>query len=225
MEYKEDKMRVSQLSFVGKVLAIFSHELKNRLAVINESAGLAMDIIEIGKSSNKKDSEQYIKPLRLIISQMEKTLVLINYFNRFSHRMDSPASAFNVNDAMEELIELINRVLNQRRISLEKNFQRDIPSIYSDPARLQFLIFCIIEDKIKRLAENSSIILKTASSNNMITVSIISKGDKAAVIEDKNMCQPDLLQEAIKKLGGELHQDENEASVKLPLKIPLGAGE
>ncbi len=207
---------VSQLSFIGKVLSIFSHELKNHLAIIYESAGLAMDLIELGKSSNKKDFDQYMKPLRSINSQMEKTLILINYFNRFSHRMDNPASTFNVNEALEELIALINRVLNQHRINLEKDFQRDIPLIHSEPLQLQLLIFCFIEKNMVRLVENSSIIVKTVYADNLLSIKIITKGNLIDT-DKKGICPDDICPYIIKQLGGSISQKTEEVIITLPV--------
>lgn len=217
MEYNDEhKLRASQLSFIAKVLSVFSHELKNHLAIINESAGLIMDYIESGKLLDRKDSDQYIKPLRSINNQMNRTLTLVNYLNRFSHRMDNPASTFNVNEALEELIILINRTANQHRVNIEKDFKKDIPLICSDPSQIQFLIFCFIERNIKRLSENSSIIVKTSHSDGLLSISIISKGN--FIDADKlGICPDDVCQYIVKQLRGNILQKTVEVIITLPI--------
>ena len=41
----EELYRVKEIGFMGKVTASLSHEIKNTLAIINESAGLMGDLL------------------------------------------------------------------------------------------------------------------------------------------------------------------------------------
>lgn len=217
-ENKERELRASHLAFIGRVLATFNHELKNHLAIINESAGLILDLMALDRSSSGKHADQYVKSLRLIQSQIEKTLTLTMYFNRFSQRMDNPLSTFDVNDVVEELLVLVHRFANQRRITIEKSLRRDIKPIFSDPARLQFVVFCLMEENMGRLAENSSIEFRTTLSDDAVLISVIPKGGGASRGEERGFCPQELLKGIIGELGGTISWKGEKATVSLPLR-------
>ena len=45
LKENEDLSRVEEIAFMGKVTASLSHEIKNTLAIINESVGLMGDLL------------------------------------------------------------------------------------------------------------------------------------------------------------------------------------
>jgi C4-dicarboxylate-specific signal transduction histidine kinase len=216
---KED-LRFLQLNFIGRILAGFTHEIKNYIAIIKESAGLMSDMMQAGKSG-KQESRQYLEIIASIEEQIERSLELFRHLNRFAHKMDTPRASFNVNDSMEELLALLNRSANQRKIILEKDFQKDLPMVQSDPAMLQFLVFCLTQEKLDTLDKNSKIILRTALLNSAVTITVIPQGTsiESAV---KGLCTPEIYDYVIKQLGGEIiHKKEDQGiQITLPLRMP-----
>lgn len=103
------------LAFVGKIIADFTHEINNHLALIKESAGLISDICKGKKSIDKKEMPYVIESLEAIENQINKSVNFINYFNRFAHRMDNLKSSFKLNSAIEELFELLKRYSNRKK--------------------------------------------------------------------------------------------------------------
>jgi nitrogen-specific signal transduction histidine kinase len=220
MEHKKNEAKASERSFIGKILEIFSHELRNHLAIINESAGLILDLMEVKRPADRGHDDQYIKTVRCITNQVEKILALINYFDRFSQRLTRPATTVIINDLLDELIVLIQRFVRQRRIVIERDFQKKIPPLSTDATKLQFVAFCIMEREINRLAEHGSIVVKTERSNDGVVVSIIPKGDKRIPPEDKDFCPPELIENVIGDLGGEVYHEEEKAKIRFPLEMP-----
>jgi len=218
---KEHDLRVLQLSFIGKILSGLTHEIKNHLAFLKESAGLLGDLIKLESSSAKDKDElyQHLKIIHSIEEQIERTSELCKYLNCFAHRMDKPFSTFNVNESLEELLALLYKFVSQKRINLEKDFYKDLPVIYSDPAGLQFLVFCLIEEKLRRLDKNSSIIVKTALSDRAITIRVITKGDFIETVEE-GICSHEINQYVIKQLGGSISQKGEEITIMLPVSMP-----
>ncbi len=215
---KAQELMALRFSFIGKILATFSHELKNHLAVIKEHNGLIYDLIELGKLPVKNDySDQYISSLRSVNNQIEKTLALIRYFNRFSHRMDFPLSTFSISEVIEELLALMNRLANQRKIKLESDPQGNMPQINSDPSGLQFVIFSIITDLMLRLAENSSIKIRTFLDNSSAVIQIVPKGNISEPDEGYNNHQDVILHRTIADMGGNISSDGKIFTIIIPL--------
>jgi len=217
MEY--DELITSQLSFIGQVLSVFSHEINNHLAILKESVGLIGDLIELGKTSSRKDLKEILKITQSIKNQIEQTTYFCDKLNGFGHGMEKPVSAFNIHKSIEELMVLLRRVINQKMICLEKDFTANMPLIYSNPLKIQFLIFCLIEKHLKRLDKNSRIIIKTVYSNDSIGITIIPKGNLIETDEEV-ICKDEIFKHIIKQLGGSISQKTaDETTIMLPVSL------
>jgi nitrogen-specific signal transduction histidine kinase len=218
MEY--DELITPQFSFIGKVLAAFSHDINNHLAILKESAGLIGDIIELGKTSSRKDDlKEILKITQSIKNQIEKTTYFCDKLNGFGHGMDKQLSAFNIHNSIEELMVLLTRFINQKMIYLEKDFAANMPLIYSNPLKIQFLIFCLVEKHLKRLDKNGRIIIKTAYANDSIGITIIPKGNLIETDEEV-LCKDEIFNRIIKQLGGNISQKTaDEMTIILPVSL------
>jgi signal transduction histidine kinase len=214
----ERDLRLLQLRFIGKILAGFTHESKNYIAIVKESAGLIGDLIQLGKNSGD-DQQSYLEIIHSIEEQIEKATDLFRHLNRFSHRMDTELCTFNVNETLEELIALITRFANQKKISLEKDFQQDIPSITNNPSLLQLLVFHFLEEQLTRLAKDSSLMLKTSLSNGSVLVKIIAKGSYQETESEKGLSNNEINSYIIDQLRGTIAKENDLISISLPVSL------
>ncbi len=217
-EYRdEENLRLMHLRFIGKILAGFTHEVKNYLAIIKESAGLLEDLMKLGKSSQSA-SGQYLEIIRSIEEQTEKTNILYRYLNRFAHRMDDQLANFNVNESLEELTALVTRFANQKKITIEKNFHESMPSIYSNPSLLQLVVYTALEEKIKHLDKNSKISIQTGIDENSVTIRLVAEGNLIEGEGDATSIPYEILEKIIKQLGGNISEENRkETLMMLPL--------
>jgi nitrogen-specific signal transduction histidine kinase len=214
----EQELRLLQLRFIGKILAGFTHESKNYLAIIKESAGLIEDMIKLGKSGEPA-SNQFLDIIHSIEEQIEKSTGLFKFLNRFSHRMDNQLSAFNCNEALEELMALVTRFANQKRIELIKDFQQDMPQIFGNPSLIQFLVFSFLEEIIKTLDKNGKIIIKTGSANGSVMIKIITDGNLIKVEGEKEEFPYETYNNVLKQLNGKITQESGAKTLTFPLKV------
>lgn len=223
----EDRLLALHLSFIGKTLSVFTHEVKNHLAILKESVGLIGDLAGMGKISSKEEISESLKIIQSIENQIGKTSWFCTHLNRFGHRMDRPLSTFDVNEAIEELTELLSRLANQKRISLRKSFDTDMPSIYSNPAQLQLLVFCLIEKNLQRIDQGGTIILKTTHAGNSITINIIPEGNFIEFKEEEVICNGDICEHIIRRLGGDISSaaGDGKVSISLPLSFLESSGD
>jgi C4-dicarboxylate-specific signal transduction histidine kinase len=202
---------------VGKVLSAFSHELNNHLAVIKESAGLIEDMASLNKSF-KAGSKENLHVFQSIENHITKTSWLCEQLSNFGHRMDEPLSSFDVNESINELLILLGRTAKQKGITFEKDFEDNIPVIYSNPSKLQFLIFCFIDKNLNRLERNGRIIFKTSYSNSSVMIKILARGE-VAEIEERVICPDDILAYVARRLRGNIIREEGGIAITLPVSI------
>ncbi len=214
----EQDLRFLQLRFIGRILAGFTHEIKNHLAIVKESAGLMGDMIKMGKS-DKIDSRQFLEIIHSIEEQVGKSIAHFTYLNRFAHKMDLPLTKVNVNDCMEELIVLLHRFANQKRISFEKEFQKDPPTINSNPSMVQFLVFNFLEELLTTLDKDSRILIKTETLNGSVAIRIIPKGNILDTGTGEALCSQEIIDYVLAMLGGTLskQKDGGEAVITIPV--------
>ncbi len=217
-EYRdEENLRLLHLRFIGKILAGFTHEVKNYLAIIKESAGLLEDLMKLEKSSQSA-SGQYLEIIRSIEEQTEKTNILYRYLNRFAHRMDDQLATFNVNESLEELTALVTRFANQKKIIIEKDFHESMPSIYSNPSLLQLVVYTALEEKIRNLDKNSKISIQTGIDENSVKIRLVSEGNLIEGEGDATSIPYAILEKIIKQLGGNISEENRkETLMMLPL--------
>jgi len=217
-EYRdEENLRLLHLRFIGKILAGFTHEVKNYLAIIKESAGLLEDLMKLGKSSQSA-SGQYLEIIRSIEEQTEKTNILYRYLNRFAHRMDDQLATFNINESLEELTALVTRFANQKKVIIEKDFHESMPSIYSNPSLLQLVVYTALEEKIKHLDKNSKISIQTGIDENSVKIRLVAEGNLIEGEGDATSIPYAILEKIIKQLGGNISEENRkETLMMLPL--------
>lgn len=117
---KENKLRTAQLNFIGEVLSVFTHELNNHLAALKELTGLIEDILRSRKSLPQQELEVCYKTIESIENQIGETSWISKHLCSFGLCMSKPSSNFDVNEAIEELLVLLNRAASQKAISFEK---------------------------------------------------------------------------------------------------------
>jgi two-component system, NtrC family, sensor kinase len=217
-EKQEQELRLLQLRFIGNILAGFTHESKNYLAIINESAGLIGDMIQMGKSS-EKDLSEYLQIIRSVEDQIRRANDHFRALNRFAHRMDTELSSYNINESLEELVALLTRFANQKKITLTKNFQEDIPSIYSNPALFQFVVFSILDKGFSTLDKDSRITLQTAVADHTVQIKIIPEGTVVKQESDAPFLPFEMAEKIIDQLQGNIKQGGGgETLLILPLR-------
>ena len=213
----EENLRLLHLRFIGKILSGFTHEIKNYLAIIKESAGLLEDLMTLGKGS-QSSSGQYLEIIHSIEEQIEKTNILFRYLNRFAHRMDYQLATFNINESLEELTALVTRFANQKKITIEKDFHESMPSIYSNPSLLQFVVYTVLEEKIRNLGKNSKIAIQTGVDENSVRIRLVSEGNLIEGEGDTTSIPYEVLEKIIKQLGGNISEENGrETLMMLPL--------
>jgi signal transduction histidine kinase len=216
-EKQEQELRLLQLRFIGKILAGFTHESKNYLAIINESAGLMGDMIQMGKSSGK-DLSEYLQIIRSVEDQIRRANDHFRALNRFAHRMDAEFSSYNINESLEELVALLTRFANQKKITLKKNFQEDIPSIYGNPALFQFVVFGFLDKGFSTLDKDSRITLQTAVADHTVQIKIIPEGTIVKQESDIPFLPFEMAEKIIGQLQGNIRQEGGgETLLILPL--------
>lgn len=218
----ENDLRDSQLASLGKLLTGYTHELKNHLAIINESSGLMSDLLDMTEGEDDKIRQRFKKIIATIDERISQANTMAKYLNSLAHRMDLPTAVFSVNDLLIEELALIDRFAKMKNIPLEKNLQRELSSVFNNPTLLQFIVFSIVNDLLAKLDSGSTIEISSQAHGQDIEVNIEGIGPCSnAAASDGSGQISQILAYAAEKMNIGLNQGSPEGDrLKITLILP-----
>ena len=229
----EELSRVKEIAFMGKVTASLSHEIKNTLAIINESAGLMGDLL--GKDA-PEDWPAYSRLTNLLASieeQVQRSADIVKRLNQFAHSMDKSLADLDLNETVRQTAILAQRFATLRRVNLETQLASNPLYLQSDPFRLLYVIFGFIERAINCSPRESEVSVQTEQSGEMFQVMVTDQGtvevdsiralisaspEAEAERDDSDLT---LLVQTMKALGGTVaFEQRDEGQSKITLSFP-----
>jgi len=204
------------IAFIGRIIADFTHEINNHLALIKESSGLISDICKGKKSIDKKEIPYVIESLEAIESQIHKSVNFINYFNRFAHRMDNLKATFNLNSVIEELFELLKRYSNRKKVSLKYSLPSNLPDVNNSPFIVQFALFYAVDSFLKRSKPDTTLNVNATKEQNSLKITIRYEGD---IVEDsfQQMWTPSSVQEVLAITNIKISINDKMITIEIPV--------
>ena len=159
------------LEFSGKVTASISHEIKNRLAVINEQAGLLEDHVGLGQQGRALDLERLGRLAATVQRQVALANTILKNMNRFAHSADKPSQPVDVNEAVELSAALSQRAADMREVTLDVQKLDEPPVLTTSFFRLLNLFWICLNSAIE-----------ITVTKGVITVNYGKNADKTALI-------------------------------------------
>ncbi len=106
MDRKQELFNYDSLALFGRVNASISHELKNIMAIISETAGLLSDLSEMAKGGTAIDPDILTGSIDSIAEEIERGFTTIRQMNRFSHSVDIPVGSTD----LMEILDLVGQL-------------------------------------------------------------------------------------------------------------------
>lgn len=203
----ENSIRQEQVESFGRLMAGFSHDMKNHLGIIRESNGLMGDLLEM---NGVDENELSVERLKKLISSVEARVIIaanmLHHLSRFSHRPDTPSASFQVNDIITEEYTFLERFSRLQQINVTLELGEGLNSIYNDPALLQHVFYRIYILSLEQLSSGHNLVITTRQ--NQKTIEIIFRLNGNIQLTPKELSD-NTLQTAILKLEGSLEISDN----------------
>lgn len=156
MNYSKRK----EMVFFGKITAGITHEIKNVLAIIQESTGLMEDILAVTPYEAFPHKDKFHKSLKRILSQIDRGVNVTTRLNRFAHSPDHSPATLDLNEMTEQMVLLASRFARLKQVVLKSSPSDPPLVIKSDPVSLEMALF-----------ESIEILLNVTGSGGKITLS------------------------------------------------------
>jgi histidine kinase len=183
LETEQQLFQASKMATLGEMATGVAHELNQPLAVMESASSFLM------RKLNKKEKiedEHLLIMSQKISSNVDRATRIINHLREFGRKEDAGLEKIQVNDLLRRANELLSQQLKVRGIEVVWQLAEGLPSIMTDPGRLEQVFVNLllnardaIEDKlstevIKKGSEK--IILSTSSDGDKITIEVSDTG-------------------------------------------------
>jgi signal transduction histidine kinase len=200
-----DILRNRQLEMVGRLLAGFSHELKNHLAIIKESNGLISDLLSMGRVEDPALKARLEKITETINKRTLMVAEMAKHLSGFAHRNDVPVGPFQLHDILNEELALLARSANLKSIGLSISFSDTLPAVCNNPSLVQFVFASLFLHVLPTLKAGGKIIVSSGQQNRGISFGLQAEGKAADTVPALDAVDHDqALQEALKVIGATL---------------------
>lgn len=141
----KDTPVATNLKFFGTVNASISHEIKNRLAVINEQAGLLKDLVNLAEKGKELSLERLMRLSESLKTQVSLADAIIRDMNRFAHSADSFETNTDICDLLALTGALAKRTADNRDVRIELELPKPSFSLETAPFFLVNLVWQCLE--------------------------------------------------------------------------------
>ena len=118
-----------------------THEVRNVLAIIKESAGLIQDLADLSRRRGVSDEEKVRRAVDRIELQVKRGADLLTNLNRLSHTLDEDRSTVDLAEEVEQLVFLSRRFARQKSHRVEVGGSREACPLFTDPLLLHMTLF------------------------------------------------------------------------------------
>ena len=231
-------LQSSKMAALGKMAAGVAHEVNNPLAVINEKAGLGLDLLHMSGDFERKD--RLINLLEAIESTVERARGITHRLLGFARRMEANRQELSVPEVLTETMGFLERGAKNRGVNIGTDFAEGLPDIVSDRGQLQQVFLNIMGNALDAVPDGGKVDIacpRTDGGGLLVRVTDNGKGMSPEVIkhifepfystkkEKGNGLGMFITYGIVRRLGGEITVDSTEGkgttvSITLPLTPP-----
>ena len=156
MQKANELFDYDSLAFFGRVNASISHELKNILAIISETAGLLGDLSEMASTGAPVDPDILKSSTDSIVEEIQRGFTTIRQMNRFSHSVDAPIVSIDLMELLDLVCHLSAYLSFAGEIRLTP-WDGDPPKVRTCPFALQAIVYEIAFQHFKHAGPDAAL--------------------------------------------------------------------
>ena len=214
----DDLMETTGLQFFGAMMASISHEIKNRMAIINEQAGLLSDFVKMAQNGRPLDHKRLESLAAAMKTQVVLTDGIIKNMNQFAHSADQIYKSVNLEDLLVLMGVLFKRKTESYGIHLESTGPEPAITITTAPFLLLNLIWHCLLPLFNAKQSDQKLILscKTHNKRLLMLLKISAKESLNGFVLSETAIN------LAEKIGATLTMgsDNNSLMIELPQKRP-----
>lgn len=142
----------NKMATIGRLAAGVAHEINNPLAIINEKAGLLLDLIAMTGEPPRR--EKVSELATAIISSVERASRVTHRLLGFSRHLDVRFESIVLPELIHEVLGFLEREASYRNVEVVVTSEEGVPEIRSDRGQLQQVFLNIINNALAAVQDN-----------------------------------------------------------------------
>ena len=169
-------------AFVAQVTAGTTHEIRNILAIVKESAGLIEDLIFAFSRRGSLDQEKLKRSLERIDAQVARGTELLSNLNRFAHSLDRDQDPIDLTREIQQIASLCQFRARRGRHLLQVQPADQNLTAAVDPFGFQMALFASVDCCLEQLPEGSTVSISAGRRDHRPTVEFTGQAGDAPTL-------------------------------------------
>jgi hypothetical protein len=204
-----------EAAFIGKITASATHELRNVLAIVKESAGLIDDLMRMAAERGPLDGERVFKATQRIDAQVARGSELITSLNRFAHSLDHDHQAIDLGEEIRQVVFLSQRFARRKSQSVLAVPGAETRGFTANCLAVQMALFAVLELLMEELPDGAAIEVCPTTADGLPAAGLAAKLNDVAVSAPGAGAAWERTRSLVQDLGAALEVTESDRGLTL----------
>lgn len=218
MDLRVDPERETDLQFFGKMTASISHEIKNVIAIINESAGLLEDYSLMARKGRPIDPDRLNTVSERVTAQVRRAGDITKNLNSLAHSVDDFKIGVDVREILELAVAISSRLADMRSVRLILDLPSEFPTVITSQFHFLNLMWQILDYAMDVSGEEKTVRLTFEVQSGRVNVRFTGLSDLA----NGNQFPTEKENALLNLLGGTLQTEIKTGEILLSLPKNTG---
>jgi two-component system NtrC family sensor kinase len=150
----------NKLASIGRLAAGVAHEINNPLAIINEKAGLVLDLVTV--DSDVKHRERIVTAVDSILKSVQRCKKVTHRLLGFARHMDVTNETIDLESLLREVLGFLEKEAEYREVAVVFEIDPELPTITSDRGQLQQVFLNILNNAVAAVPHGGKIGIEIA---------------------------------------------------------------
>jgi two-component system NtrC family sensor kinase len=165
----------NKLASIGRLAAGVAHEINNPLAIINEKAGLLLDLVTVGPDVEQR--ERLVAAVDSILRSVQRCKKVTHRLLGFARHMDVKIETIDLESLLREVLGFLEKEAEYRNVTVGFEIEPDLPTIASDRGQLQQVFLNILNNAFAAVPEGGKIGIEIKSDDaDRVAVTVADNG-------------------------------------------------
>jgi signal transduction histidine kinase len=170
-----------EAAFIGKIMAGATHEIRNVLAIVKESAGLIDDLMQASITRGPLDGDRVFRATQRIEAQVARGAEIVTSLNGLAHSMDLECRAIDLPEEIRQVVFLSQRFARRKSQTLAA-LPGDARSAFTgNSLAVQMALFAVLELCMEELPEGATVEMWTGAADGRARVEVGATLNGAAI--------------------------------------------